>query len=129
MSKVNITTAVNIEVDHAERFEDLFDYAENIVEVEGKNLHKRVAKMSVAAGDLAATIVDGFETGEPAYDEVAGLILRAATLGLSLGMTAEDLKSAIARETMRMLRESLGDRVAKMMDKSGFECDGVAVVL
>lgn len=129
MSKINITTAVNIEVENASGFEDLFDYAEDIANVEGKNLYKHLLKMSTSAGDLAATAIDDFQPTEHTHEEVAGLMLRAAIFANAIGMTAEDLKSALARETMRLLRDGLGDRVAKVMDKAGFECGGVAISL
>ena len=117
---MQIQVATTVTVPPALGFSDLLKYGEQVAKVEGKDLFRHVAKMSTAAGDLAATAVENFQPNEHTYDEVAGLVLRAAIFGIAHGMTPNDLAAALGRETERLVRDGLATRVEKTLETAGF---------
>lgn len=116
---MNISVATHVSVPPALGFSDLLKYADQVANIEGKDLFKHVAKMGTAAGDLAATAVENFQPDEHTYDEVAGLILRASIFGIAHGMNPNDLAAALGRETERLVRDGLAGKVEQVMTAAG----------
>lgn len=121
---MQITTEVTVVVPEAKGFQDLFDFAETLANVEGKDLYRHVAKMNVAAGDLAACVTERtprFPTEDAVFDEVAALVLRSVIFGLAHGMTEDDMGEALSRETSRLVRRGLVSRIEDELDVAGIQ--------
>lgn len=126
---MQISVATNVSVPPALGFSDLMKYAGQVANVEGKNLYMHVAKMSTAAGDLAATAAS--DIGQPkehTYEEVADLMLRAAIFGLAHGMNPNDLSVALGSATERLVRDGLATKVEKLMESTGFNLSPTLII-
>lgn len=125
MLKTDVVIAVQSGA--VDKFGDLLMVADAVAGVEGKDLYKHAAKMGVAAGDLAACLTEdegGEMNREGVFDEVAALIIRASIFGSAYGMTARDLKSAIERESSRMVCQGIEKRVHAQIKQSGLAVSG-----
>lgn len=116
--QIDINTSVS--VPPALNIPTMLNYADLLSKVEGRDLYKHIARMNVAAGDLAANATEGIEDREDIYDEVAGLLLRATIFGLAYGMSAGDLMAALGRETGRLIKAGIESRIADQMNEAGF---------
>lgn len=125
---MQIQVVTTVAVPPAFGFSGLLKCAEQIAKIEGKDLFRHVAKMSTAAGDLAATAVENFQPDEHTYDEVAGLVLRAAIFGIAHGMTPNDLAAALGRETERLVRDGVVSKIDKALAESDFGLTDTAMI-